>query len=250
MTIKKSIALSIIIYLSFTLALSLILSHWRSVTLTPPPDFTRFTQPSERKQAFFRYFEPIVADSNQQLQTRREQLLAIESSWQNDGQLTRRERNRLQVLITQYRVPEDSEFPRQLATLKRRIDTLPPALVMIQAAKESGWGQSRFAREANNYFGQWCYKRGCGLIPTQRSAGAYHEVRRFNSPEEAVAAYMHNLNTHRTYQQLRATRATLRDTGKHPSGYQLAGSLGGYSQRGEAYIQEIRSMIKSNNLEK
>lgn len=250
MMIKKSIGISIAVYLTFTLGLLLVMSHWRSWQFTPPPDFSSFTQPSELKQAFFEYFEPMIKDHNQRLHKRRQQLLAIEASLLNNGQLTRRERNQMQAWVIQYRVPKDNKLEQQLAILKRRIDSIPPALVMVQAAKESGWGRSRFAREVHNYFGQWCFRLGCGLIPTQRTKGAYHELRRFHSPEEAIASYMHNLNTHRAYKQLRADRAALRAAGKHPSGHQLAGSLGRYSQRGDAYIREIRAMIRSNNLEK
>ena len=83
----------------------------------------------------------------------------------------------------------------------------PVDLALVQAAVESGWGRSRFALVGNNLFGTRCLRRGCGLVPTQRSPGEVYEVRRFRSIEEAVAAYMHNLNTHAGYDEFRRLRA-------------------------------------------
>ena len=126
---------------------------------------------------------------------------------------------------------------------------IPNSLALVQAANESAWGTSRFARDANNYFGQWCFTRGCGLIPANRIEGAHHEVQRFSSPKESVASYLNNLNTHNAYAQLRSIRSNAVKNGEPITGYLLAAGLGKYSERGEAYIEEIRTMIRVNHLE-
>ena len=117
---------------------------------------------------------------------------------------------------------------------------------MAQAANESAWGLSRFAQKGNNLFGQWCFKKGCGIVPGQRNAGANHEVRKFASINDSVASYMHNLNTGRAYKDLRKLRATLRSTNAAVDGHTLAKGLIKYSSRGKAYVKEIQSMIKTN----
>jgi Bax protein len=122
-------------------------------------------------------------------------------------------------------------------------------MALAQAAKESGWGTSRFAANGNNFFGQWCFKQGCGLIPKARKASSSHEVAVFNSAKESVQAYMHNINTHQAYSELRSIRAKLHKTGKPFSGLDLIQGLNAYSERGIIYVKELSSLIKFNQLE-
>jgi len=130
--------------------------------------------------------------------------------------------------------------------LLKRVDTVPMKLVLSQAANESAWGTSRFARQANNLFGQWCFTKGCGIVPSRRNAGATHEVAAFTSPQLSVRSYMHNINTGRVYQDLRNIRAQQRAQGKTATALQLAEGLSKYSERGQAYVKEIKSMISYN----
>jgi Bax protein len=115
---------------------------------------------------------------------------------------------------------------------------------VIQAAKESSWGRSRYAVRINNLFGQWCYKKGCGMVPQQRSDDARHEVRRYESISEATRSYMHNLNSHRKYSKLRAMRQELREQGQQIDANKLVDGLFFYSERRQQYVDEIRSMIR------
>ena len=133
-------------------------------------------------------------------------------------------------------------------SLLARIDVIPPSLVLAQAANESAWGTSRFAAKANNYFGQWCFKKDCGLVPLRRSAGTTHEVRKFANAQKSVRGYLMNLNTGRAYVGLRAIRTKARRSGAVISGMDLAAGLTQYSERGEEYVKELRSMISYNKL--
>jgi Bax protein len=129
-----------------------------------------------------------------------------------------------------------------------RVDEIPPSLALAQAAIESAWGTSRFAVQGNNLFGQWCYKKGCGLVPLRRDSGSRHEVAKFSSVTQSVNAYMRNLNTHRAYSDLRANRAQLKATEQNVTGHLLAANLLDYSELREVYVEEIRAVIRINKL--
>ncbi|SMF60987.1 Uncharacterized FlgJ-related protein [Alteromonadaceae bacterium Bs31] len=122
-------------------------------------------------------------------------------------------------------------------------------MALAQAANESSWGRSRFAIEGHNYFGQWCFKSACGFVPKHRPSEAKHEVRRFSSTRQSVAAYLFNINSHEAYKNLRQLRADLRSSKQPLSGIALAQGLGKYSERGDEYITELREMIRVNGLE-
>lgn len=200
----------------------------------------------ERKQAFFDYLRPIVRYYNERITEEREWLLdATESGSPN--WLARR---RLRDLAEEYRIDMEAVgLDETIELLRRRVDTVPESLVLIQAAKESGWGRSRFAREGNALFGQRCYKQGCGIVPGARSEKSAFEVESFDTASESVESYIRNLNTHERYIAMRRARQQLRQRGADVSGIELAGYLDDYSERGPAYVSEIRSMIHQNDLE-
>jgi Bax protein len=129
------------------------------------------------------------------------------------------------------------------------LDQIPASMVLAQAAMESAWGTSRFVRGGYNFFGQWCYREGCGMVPSERPQGASHEVKTFDDPRQAVYAYFRNINSHPAYKQVRKIRAQARQAGEAPSGLAMIAGLQQYSQRGQAYINELRSVIRFNDLE-
>lgn len=132
--------------------------------------------------------------------------------------------------------------------LLEKVDVVPASLIFAQSANESAWGTSRFARGANNYFGQWCYSKGCGLVPSKREKNKIHEVKKFDSPYCSVVSYVHNLNTSINYKKLRFLRMNLRQAHKKIAGLVLVNGLDRYSERGQKYIKDIRSMIITNKL--
>lgn len=212
-----------------------------------PPDFKAIRDTAERKAAFFAFLLPLVEQENRRLLRIREQLSAI-SERADTGNLTQNDLEQLKEWAQRYGV-EEGPLEQTLDRLDRRINTLPPSLVLAQAASESAWGTSRFAREGYNYFGQWCFKAGCGIVPKRRLEGAYHEVTRFESVRESVAAYFHNINTHSAYHGLRLLRQEKTARREPFSGHELAGKLNSYSERGAPYIEELRSIMRSNQLE-
>lgn len=195
-----------------------------------------------RKAQFFGLLKPLVDYENARLRQERAQLMAL---YADRDQLTGPQQQQLTRLAEQFKTPVP-EVKTQWQRLLRRVDELPVTLVLVQAANESAWGTSRFAVKGNNLFGQWCFKRGCGLVPRARSEEARHEVKRFPTVLASVQSYMNNLNTHRAYFQLRQRRAQLREAGQAVTAMALASALQNYSQRGQAYVRELKAMIRIN----
>lgn len=210
----------------------------------PLPDFSRYRDTTERKAAFFSFLYPRIALANSRILIERDYLEALSRK----EELSKPERTWLIRQAERLRVDEKPASPAMFKQLHKRLDVIAPSLVLAQAANESAWGTSRFATKGNNLFGQWCFSKGCGLVPKARVEGASHEVARFSSPYRSIRAYVQNLNSHPAYQGLRDVRLAARNNDKLASGSALAAGLISYSERGEDYVQEIRSMIRYNNL--
>ncbi|MEM9158516.1 MAG: glucosaminidase domain-containing protein, partial [Verrucomicrobiota bacterium] len=161
----------------------------------PLPDFKAIESIAERKRAFFDFLAPLVEEVNIRLLQERSEIGELEAYFQRKGKLSEGRLEKLNEIRVRYDFEEvtatDAETFKDLLS---RVDVIPPSLALAQAAVESGWGTSRFAREGNNLFGMWCYQPGCGIVPARRPAGATHEVTRYASPRESFEAYIHNLN--------------------------------------------------------
>jgi Bax protein len=192
---------------------------------------------------------PLIREANARIRNDRSELITLSEKLESGLVLSGGERQALSQLFKRYRfkLPQTVEA-ENVDELLERVDILPASLVLAQSANESGWGTSRFATEANNFFGIWCFRTGCGLEPSQRSKGLSHEIAAYASVQEGVFAYMHNINTHRAYRNLRAIRAEQRTLLNDFMGIQLAQGLRHYSQRGEEYVREIQQMIRANKL--
>ncbi|MFT7409757.1 MAG: Bax protein [Oleispira sp.] len=199
----------------------------------------------EKKANFFTFLHPMIKKANADVLQQREQLVEIKT---NLLSLTDQEAEALAALAQTYKVSNEISLEQQLQELDVKINTIPASLVLAQAANESAWGTSRFAREGNNYFGQWCFSKGCGIVPNSRNSGANHEVADFDSPYDSVKSYIKNLNRHATYAPLRELRQQAIDNNQAVTGVVLAQGLIGYSERREEYVKEIQSMIRYNKL--
>ncbi len=215
------------------------------------PDFASIEQTPERKTQFLEMLRPLIEEKNTKLLQSRERLLKIKEEWESKQRITGVHKRNLARLREKFHVTYETypEDERAIEILLLRVDAIPPAMVMAQAAVESGWGTSRFAEEAHNLFGHWCYQPGCGLVPSRRAANARHEVKKFNNVEESLTAYFNNINTHNAYRPWRQLRAQLRHDATQFTGNTMVAELGKYSSRGSAYIHELRTVIRSNKLE-
>lgn len=212
----------------------------------PLPDFNTIADVNEKKQAFFDYLRPHVKRENQRLLALREQLLDIAEKKQAQRRLSAEDYAFLYHLYDEFRLDVAETDERFLQELLRRVDAIPESLVLMQAANESAWGTSRFAVEGYNFFGQWCFREGCGMVPLNRPEDQFHEVAKFDSPALAIRSYFYNLNTFHTYEPLRQIRAELRADDRDLSAERLAHGLTAYSERGHEYIAEITAMIRFN----
>lgn len=210
------------------------------------PDFASIPLVSDKKQAFFDYLRPWVRLQNGIINDER-QFLQRSLQHINDGLvLTEAEYFRIEEISNKYQYSPRTINAETIQKLLIRTDIIPESMVLIQAANETGWGSSRFAREGLNFFGQWCFKKGCGLVPQSRTSGMSHEVAVFKSVEDSVASYMRNLNSNAAYSLLRSIRADMRAQNKEPTANELVYGLVNYSERQEAYIDELLEMLRHN----
>lgn len=214
-----------------------------------PEDINSSVNTRTKKKTFFMALLPMALLANQEIRQERQEIQQTLARHQARAEEAG-DPERIQVLAKRYglrgRPLTDHRARRQLL---QRVDTIPPALVLAQAANESAWGTSRFAQMGNNLFGEWTFKPGTGLVPAGRPEGETYEVRVFASIYQSIRSYMNNLNRNGAYRKLRGIRAELRKKEKPVTGAALSKGLINYSQRREEYIKEITAMIRQNNLE-
>jgi Bax protein len=208
-----------------------------------PGDMAAIREARERKAVFLRTVLPLVLQVNEEILAERARLWDLRVKRRLGESLDAFDRLWLAAQSERYGVSRDD-----IDTLLVHVDIVPPSLALAQAAEESGWGTSRFAREGNAVFGQWVYSSEGALTPRRRDAGMNHGVRAFPSLLDGARAYARNLNRHRAYREFRARRAIMRRDGAPVSGTILAATLTRYSQRGAAYVAAIRRLIESNAL--
>ncbi len=213
------------------------------------PNFSRISNSVQRKEAFYNFLLPMIHRANKEIMLERQRLLSMGDILLAFRNLSPAQLEEVDRLERRYGIrAEGSRIAVRIGTLLARVDVVPASLVVAQAAKESGWGTSRFATEGNNFFGIWCFNRGCGLKPLQRESGLMHEVATFDSVEQGVQYYVRTINTHHAYRELRSIRFEARRQQLSPVGEQLANGLVRYSERGTKYVKEIQSMIRYNKL--
>lgn len=200
-------------------------------------DISNITNLTDKKKQFFDFMRPIIQQENNKVLALRKKLV-IARIYNSNSELVKN-------TAKEYRV-EWSDKERNWEQLLKRVDTVALNVALAQSANESAWGQSRFAQKGNNFFGQWCYKKGCGIIPKRRAKKSRHEVASYNSVNESVRSYIKNINTTRAYAPLRKIRKENRDNKKPVNAKDQATGLTLYSQRKNEYVKEIIQMIQSN----
>lgn len=201
-------------------------------------------------QGFLAVMRPIIQAENHRIAVLRSHLQAWQHQIDRDQPLTVDENMALAKLAGTYRVTFGPNTEAVLQALLVRVDEIPMGLALAQAANESAWGKSRFARQACNYYGQWCYTPGCGLVPQARTAGATHEVRAFAKASESVAAYMLNLNRNSAYADFRAQRQQLRRAGQPLTAKRLVAALAPYTRQNPDYTAILARMIAQYQMDK
>lgn len=208
------------------------------------PDFAAIGDIRKKKTAFFQFIKPGVINANKQIAQDRKVIQLAQHQLLQAQPLTNQVK--INQIAAYYRLPNRAIDLNLLEQLLTRVDIIPSDLILVQAANESGWGTSRFAREGLNFFGQWCFTNGCGMVPSSRSSDASHEVEIFESVDHSIASYLRNLNTHAAYQHLRQIRAQLRANNLAVEAQHLVVGLRNYSQRKDDYVIELLQMLRHN----
>jgi Bax protein len=216
------------------------------------PDFAAIEDVNKKKDTFFSYLRPSINIENKRITKERAFLTKLSETGLNNVDSEDASYAKRLGKLYSLPVPSSGLDDAWLKEMLNRVNVLPEALVLTQAANESAWGTSRFATKANNYFGHWCYTKGCGLVPLQRNEGSSHEVATFSSSQESVHRYFMNLNRNRAYADLRVIRAKLDAQGDDllttATATELTNGLLKYSERGSDYVTDLQAMIRHNEV--
>ena len=210
----------------------------KPITLSLLPEEMKMIESSKRKKLFIKIILPLILEENNRIKLDRRKLFAV----LNKNKNTNSEKKWLNLKFKQYGVVN-----KDLSTLKIRMDEIPVSLAIAQAAKETGWGTSRFALEGNALFGQWTWS-GEGIKPAGADNDTTHKVMKFKILKSSVRAYQRNLNTHSSYKDFRLARAELRDNKMKLDSLILANYLDKYAETGKEYVKILKQIIKQNNL--
>jgi len=207
---------------------------------------------ADKKRLFFRLIAPIVLRINELILEDRVRAKELTERLAQGQSVTPDDQAWLTELAVKYKVPESTSERLDsdaFAELLIRVDVVPPSLSLAQAASESGWGTSRFAAQGNSLFGQWTW--GKGLKPAEQRTSEFGDQRiaAFDSTAQAAYSYALNLNTEGAYRDLRLKRADLRRRSLRISGTVLAETLLHYSERGQAYVDDLKALIRENRLD-
>ena len=203
-----------------------------------PEEIKKIENSNKRKDLFIQIVLPLIIKENNFIKLDRKKLFSILNKSKN----SRSEKNWLSSKFKQYGV-----INKDVSTLKIRMDEIPISMTIAQAAKETGWGTSRFAQEGNALFGQWTWS-GEGIKPAGADSNTTHKVMKFKVLQASVKAYQRNLNTHSSYRNFRSARAELRDDKKKLDSLILTEYLDKYAETGKVYVKILQQIIRQNKL--
>ena len=203
-----------------------------------PKEIKNIENIKKRKNLFIQIILPLIIKENNNIKLDRKKLFSI---------LNKNKNTKVQKIWLNSKFKQYGVVNKDLSTLKIRMDEVPISMAIAQAAKETGWGTSRFAQEGNALFGQWTWS-GEGIKPSDADDDSTHKVMKFKILQASVKAYQRNLNTHSSYKNFRSTRAELRDEGKKLDSLILSEHLDKYAETGKEYVKILQLIIKQNNL--
>ena len=203
-----------------------------------PKDLKKIKSTQKKKDTFIKIVMPLIIDENSKILDNRKKLFKILGKQNN----SRGEKVWLKRRFEDYEIKNED-----VTELKVRMDIIPVSIAIAQAAKESGWGTSRFALEGNAMFGQWTYGKD-GIAPLEREKNKGHKILKFPMLRSSVQAYKNNLNTHSGYKEFRKKRADLRRKNQNISGLELVNYLHNYAATGKEYTDILKKIINQNSL--
>jgi Bax protein len=208
-----------------------------------PSHLDKLSEVKARKLVFFKVVLPLVLYANEEIFTDRERLWRVRYQVRRGIRPGPLDRLWLIIKAEEYRVA-----PGDLDELARRLDIVPPSLALALAAMETGWGTSALVRQRNALFGRLATAQAEAVTSGGLTVGLTHEAWNFDNLLESVRAYFRNLNVHPNYQQFRRSRAEMRSAGTPVDGVLLAPYLKTVTERGNEYVDSIRTIIEANEL--
>ncbi len=203
-----------------------------------PKELKNIESSKKRKKLFIKIVLPLIIEENLKIRFDRKKLFEI----LNKNNTSKRDVAWLDLKFKQYGIENND-----LSRLKIRMDEIPVSLALAQAAKETGWGSSRFAQEGNALFGQWTWS-GEGIKPLDVEKDKKHKVAKFKILKASVRAYQRNLNTHPSYKEFRIERAIQRDNDQKLDSLKLVKFLEKYAETGKEYTEVLKKIINQNSL--
>ena len=203
-----------------------------------PKDLNSIRSTKKKKETFLKILLPLIVAENEKIEKDRKKLFKLLKS--NNKPENQKWINKK---YKDYKISK-----REINDLIEKMDVIPISIALAQAAKESGWGTSRFALEGNAIFGQWTWK-GDGIEPLEKTENQNHKILKFPLLRASVKAYITNLNTHNGYKDFRKKRFQLRNQNKALTGEALIDELDNYAQTGKEYTKVLRQIIEQNDLD-
>jgi len=201
---------------------------------------------SESKKDFVKTLLPLISYENQNILLERSKLENIKIFLDDNNTLFKADLEFLYNISKKYRIKTNDKHKYDLVNeLLDRVDVIPNSIVLAQAANESGWGTSRFAREFNAIFGEYTYDFSNGVVPLLREEGEKHLVKSFDSVNKSVQSYFNNLNSHYAYKDFREVRKIMREKNNFSNLKLLIEELDSYAADIN-YIKIINSIIDAN----
>ncbi|MDP8204420.1 MAG: glucosaminidase domain-containing protein [Candidatus Tenebribacter mawsonii] len=245
----------ILVFVAFTVTDIVYASQLKNTTIfeveqfTSVPNFSHSLTYEENIESFLSFIRPIIKSENSYIMHDRIKLINLITKFEKE-KLDIENINWLNNKAEYYKLHNFSHTnKKELSYLLTRIDVIPELMVISQAAIESAYGTSGFAKRANNLFGMRTLSSSKGIVPKKRAEGSRFYVAKYETVNQSIQCYLRNLNTHKAYYDLRKIRKNFRETNEPIDAYKLANELTKYSTEGNVYVQKIRRTMKKHENE-
>ena len=211
---------------------------------------TDFDYLNSNKKEFVKTVLPIIINENQQIIVTREFLNDLKIKLQTFKTINNNEISKLNKIAKKFNIKYSNKHKLDLIEeILANVDIIPNSIALAQAAIESGWGKSRFAKEYNALFGEYTYDQNKGVVPLEREHGDKHLIKSFTSYNNSVSSYFKNINSHNAYKEFRDVRNIMRSKNNFSNISLLLNKLNSYAEDNN-YVSNLHLVIEKNNFNK
>ncbi len=211
---------------------------------------TDFDYLNSNKKEFVKAVLPIIINENQKIIVTREFLNDLKIKLQTFKTINNNEISKLNKIAKKFNIKYSNKHKLDLIEeILANVDIIPNSIALAQAAIESGWGKSRFAKEYNALFGEYTYDQNKGVVPLEREHGDKHLIKSFTSYNNSVSSYFKNINSHNAYKEFRDVRNIMRSKNNFSNISLLLNKLNSYAEDNN-YVSNLHLVIEKNNFNK